>query len=151
MIWLKRLLPIVVILLGWFTWKGITSAQQEKATAIDNQYALVTAQVWLASATYREEKAKFLSYRDSLMQANNITSDDLFHHLAVFEQDLGRELLFSQLVSRKIDSLLKATPTISAPPSVTDSSTAKPTVQPTEVDSAVSSRKIPLPMADSSK
>ncbi len=107
LIWFKRFLPILLILVGWLAWKGITNSQQEKATAIDSRYALVTAQVWLASATYRSDPAAFLAYRDSLMHANNIAPEEMFRHLEVFQNDLNRELAFSQLVSRTVDSLMK--------------------------------------------
>lgn len=108
LIWFKRFLPILLILVGWLAWKGITNSQKEKATAIDSRYALVTAQVWLASATYRSDPAAFLAYRDSLMHANNIAPEEMFRHLEVFQTDLNRELAFSQLVSHAVDSLMKA-------------------------------------------
>lgn len=107
MIWLKRLLPILVILLAWFGWKRYSAFQAEKAAALDLRNADITARVWVASANFRSDAPAFLAYRDSLLSANNITTDELFRYLELFERDMDRQFAFSQLVSKKVDSLVR--------------------------------------------
>lgn len=151
MIWLKRLLPLVLILVAWFAWKGITKSQQEKAIAADTRYALVTAHAWVAATTYRENPAGYLSYRDSLLQANNITKDELFQHLQVFENDINRQLIFSQTVSRLVDSLLKANPLSVKRLPTTDTTAQLIETNDTMKDSAAAQSRVPVPKTDSPK
>lgn len=151
MIWLKRLLPLVLILVAWFAWKGITKSQQEKAIAADTRYALVTAHAWVAATTYRENPAGYLSYRDSLLQANNITKDELFQHLQVFENDINRQLTFSQTVSRLVDSLLKANPASGKKPPAVDTTAPSTEVADTIKDSTAAQSRMPVTKTDSSK
>lgn len=151
MIWLKRLLPLVLILVAWFAWKGITKSQQEKAIAADTRYALVTAHAWVAATTYRENPAGYLLYRDSLLQANNITKDELFQHLQVFENDINRQLIFSQTVSRLVDSLLKANPLSVKRLPTTDTTAQLIETNDTMKDSAAAQSRVPVPKTDSPK
>ena len=107
MIWFKRLLPILAILLAWFGWKTYSASRAEKAATLDLRNATVTAQVWIASAKLRSDPQNFLAYRDSLLSANNITTEEMFRYLDLFEHDLDRQSTFSQLVSKKIDSMVR--------------------------------------------
>lgn len=107
MIWLKRLLPLVLLAIAWFgyTWIRDTRARQQAET--DTHHALVTAQVWVATADHRADPLAYLAYRDSLLQANNITPEQMFRYLESFERDIQRQLTFSQLVSHYVDSLVR--------------------------------------------
>ncbi len=151
MIWLKRLLPLVLILIAWFAWKGITKSQQEKATAADTRYALVTAQTWVAATTFRENPAGYLAYRDSLLQANNITKDELFQHLQVFENDLDRQLTFSQTVSRLVDSLLKANPIVKKTVAISGAGEPAELGEDSLRDSIPQISRMPVPRSETSK
>jgi hypothetical protein len=106
-IWFKRLLPILAILLAWFGWKTYSSSREEKTAALNLRNASITAQVWVTSAKLRSDPQSFLAYRDSLLSANNITTEEMFRYLDLFEHDLDRQLAFSQLVSKKIDSMVR--------------------------------------------
>ena len=79
--------------------------------------ALVTAQVWVATAKYRDDAERLLNYRDSLLAANGLSKEQMFEYvqrskgesegLLPFTQRL-RELVDS--LARIEDSLLKGTP-----------------------------------------
>ncbi|MCM2271167.1 MAG: hypothetical protein NDJ18_01245 [candidate division Zixibacteria bacterium] len=107
MIWLKRLLPVLVILLAWYGWRTYSASRAEQAAALDLRNADITARVWVASANLRSDAPAFLAYRDSLLSANNITTDELFRYLDLFERDMERQFAFSQLVSKKVDSMVR--------------------------------------------
>lgn len=105
MIWLKRLLPLVVIGLGWLGysfWDKTVSARQEQE---ENRLALVTAQVWIATAIYHNDPERYLAYRDSLLEANDVPRDEVFAFLEQREKYPEELLPFAQKVQRLVDSL----------------------------------------------
>lgn len=105
MIWLKRILPLALIVAAWFAYTNYTENQIAKNERFARQYALVTAQVWLATAEYRNDNAEFLRVRDSLLVAAGCTKDDLEEYL---QENKSRPEFYApyvRLVKTFVDSL----------------------------------------------
>ena len=107
MIWLKRLLPVIVLAAAvgiYFLWDK-WSAQRELRE--QDRVALVTAQVWIATAKYRNEPERFIQYRDSLLAASGVRREEVFGFLER-SGDPPEELLpFARKVQELVDSLYR--------------------------------------------
>ena len=88
--------------LGYSFWDKTVSAGQEQE---ENRLALVTAQVWIATAMYRNDPERYLAYRDSLLEANDVPRDEVFAFLEQREKYPEELLPFAQKVQRLVDSL----------------------------------------------
>jgi hypothetical protein len=69
------------------------------------RHALVTARVWVARARYRDDPEGFAAYRDSLLDANGLTSAQIRDYLARAEEQPEQSEDFVSLVSEYVDSL----------------------------------------------
>lgn len=95
------------MLLG-LTWASYTywdQYQSEQRAAEEEQLALVTAQVWVATALYRDDPEQYLSYRDSLLAASNVPCDQVFEFLQKRQSEAEDLLPFAQRVNQLVDSL----------------------------------------------
>jgi hypothetical protein len=104
-IWLKRILPLLIIVAGaggYFLWD---KWQVEKQTLEEQELALVTAQVWVATAKYRNEPGKFMQYRDSLLQVAGVPRERVMDFLAGREAEPEELFPFAQTVQKLVDSL----------------------------------------------
>jgi hypothetical protein len=107
LIWLKRLLPFVIIgitILGYHLWDRWRTEKEENE---QNRVALVTAQVWVATAKYRDDPEAFLAYRDSLLEASGVPGERV---MAFLEQhsDVSENMLpFARRVQALVDSLAR--------------------------------------------
>lgn len=107
LIWLKRLLPLLVIALavgGYFLWDKLSTKWESEE---ENRLAQVTAQVWIATAKYRNEPAKYLAYRDSLLKAADVPREKVLDFLKGREKQPEHLLPFAQKVQRVVDSLYR--------------------------------------------
>ena len=107
MIWLKRLLPLLVVGLalgGYFLWDKLSTSWESEE---ENRLALVTAQVWIATAKYRKEPARYLAYRDSLLKAADVPREKVLDFLKGREKQPEQLLPFAQKVQRVVDSLYR--------------------------------------------
>ena len=105
MIWLKRLLPLLVIGLGvggYFLWDGWNT---KRLIRDESEVALVTAQVWVATAKYRNEPEKYMKYRDSLLQATGVPRERVIEFLKKREDEPENLLPFAERVQKLVDSL----------------------------------------------
>ncbi len=105
MIWLKRLLPLVLIVAGWMAY---TKYQQHTAELFYDdaeRYALVTAQVWLASAEYRDDPQQFLNFRDSLLEATGLSLEKVDEYLERYSKRPETYTPYLRLVKQYVDSL----------------------------------------------
>lgn len=107
LIWLKRVLPLIVIAAlagGYFLWDDWSTARR---LADEDQVALVTAQVWIATAKYRNDPERYIEYRDSLLEANDVPRDRVYALLGR-QEDQPEELLpFARKVQRLVDSIYR--------------------------------------------
>ncbi len=105
MIWIKRIAPFVVIILVilsilWYN-------KQNKAEFVHNtdNYALITAQLWIATAQFRNEPEKYLLFRDSLLIAQNISIKEIEKYLKEYEKTPENYYPFTAQVKKYVDSL----------------------------------------------
>ena len=105
MVWVRRVLPIVIlglIALAWYIYDTVSSRELDRAT---DEYALVTAQVWMASASYRSQPDRFLAYRDSLLAARSLSLETLEKYLEYYESQPEESYVFVHRVQVYVDSL----------------------------------------------
>lgn len=105
MIWLKRLLPIVILAAagaGYHYWDEARAARQE---ALTHRYALATAKVWLVSAVYRDSSERYLAARDSLLAAEGLSADSVERYLDLYQEKPEEYEDYAALVKAFMDSL----------------------------------------------
>lgn len=107
MVWVRLLGVIValaVIVLGYQWWHD-----RRENTALEERMhlALVTAQVWIAAAEYRQEPDRFLVWRDSLLAVEGVSADSMQLFLRRYEDRLAGYEDYARLVSYYIDSLIQ--------------------------------------------
>ena len=104
-IWFRRLAPLILIAIvirGWVWWSDYTEYQQ---FAADEKIAVVTAHLWIASAKYRSEPDRYLTYRDSILTANNLTIVEIDALTKKYTDDPDKYRQFSNMVKLLSDSL----------------------------------------------
>jgi hypothetical protein len=106
LIWVKRLAPFVIIAVAIYIYVGYARKEEEKRAAIDDRHALVTAQIWVASAKYRANPEEYQRVRDSLLTAAAMTKDDLIDFVNADTSQPENLAPFLNLVQMYIDSLL---------------------------------------------
>ncbi len=105
MLWIKRLLPFVVIglaVLGWMKWQNWS---EQRDLAEDSRMALITAQVEMGTAKYVGEPDAFLAFRDSLLRAEGLTAEAMFDYLDRYKKHPERYLSYAKQVTVFVDSL----------------------------------------------
>jgi hypothetical protein len=101
----KRLFPFLFVGLGWLAYYHWDQTESASRAAEEERLALVTAQVWIATALYRDEPEKYMAYRDSLLAANDVEREKVFSFLEN-RRDKTEDLLpFAQRVKTLTDSL----------------------------------------------
>jgi len=107
LIWLKRLLPIIILAAAvgvyflWDKWSAQRQLQEQ------DRVALVTAQVWIATAKYRNEPERFIQYRDSLLKASGVKREEVFGFLERTGDPPEELLPFARRVQWLVDSLYR--------------------------------------------
>ena len=106
MIWLKRLIPFVLIALIWGGYNYYNDKKEQDELNRLELYSYITARVWIASATYRDNSDQFIAYRDSLLTSNSVTISELQNFMDKYN-DTPEELEpYALRVNFLIDSLL---------------------------------------------
>ncbi len=106
-VWVKRFAPIVLVAVFWFGyrwWAGLNAASEEAQLQRISQ---AVAQIWIGSATYRDQPERFLAFRDSLLKADEISQAEIDRYVKNREANPDDSYLFSQTVSRKVDSMYR--------------------------------------------
>jgi hypothetical protein len=106
-IWLKRLSPLAVIFVLWFAYSSYDKYREKKFTAEADHRAQATAQIWMASARYRKDPARYQVYRDSVLRVNSLSQSEMDGYLKLLEGDVDRQEYFSGRISFYVDSLFK--------------------------------------------
>jgi len=104
-IWLKRILPLLIIGLavgGYYFWNGWHA---ERQAVEERELALVTAQVWVATAIYRNEPERYMQYRDSVLLASGVSRERVLDFLKNRESQPEDLFPFAQKVQKLVDSL----------------------------------------------
>ena len=105
LILLKRLLPFLLLGLTWLGYTFWDNHQSARRALEEEQLAQVTAQVWVATALYRDDSEKYLAYRDSVLEANDVPRDKVFAFLENRQSEAEDLLPFAQRVKQLVDSL----------------------------------------------
>ncbi len=74
-VWVKRLLPFVLIVAIWFGYDWYSTRREALMLAEEHRYALATARVWVATARFRLDEKGYLQYRDSLLAAEGLSAE----------------------------------------------------------------------------
>ena len=106
-VWVKRFAPIVLLAALWYGYRGWAGMNAASEEAQMQKVSLAVAQIWIGSATYRDQPEKFLVFRDSLLKADGITQNEIDAYVKNREVDPDDSYLFSQTVSRKVDSIYR--------------------------------------------
>ncbi len=107
MVWFKRLLPILIIGGAWIGYQQWQIYVEKKKDSEEQRIAQVTAQVWVATATWRDDPESYIAYRDSLLQASDVSVESLYEYLERYERRPEQYLPFALKVSRYVDSLAR--------------------------------------------
>ena len=113
MVWFKRLLPILIVGAVWIGYQQWQLRADQERNREEKRLALVTAKVWVATATYRDDSARYLAYRDSLLEVSGVAGEDLYDYLERYENKPEQYLPFALKVSKYVDSLVKIQDSIS--------------------------------------
>ncbi len=106
MIWLKRLAPFVIIIAALVIYRHFSQKQAAAQAEIQSRYALVTAQVWVASAKYRNDPDRYLQVRDSLLASCSLSTVAMDSFIEANKDQSEKFYPFSTLVAEYLDSLL---------------------------------------------
>ena len=101
----RYLVPLIVVVLalayfGWHRW------HKQRMDAAAEKYAHLTAQLWVATAVYRQDQQGYLRYRDSLMTVNDVSVDRVEEYLRRWREEPERYDDYAHRVSQLVDSLL---------------------------------------------
>jgi hypothetical protein len=113
LIWLKRLLPFVILgatAFGYHLWDKSTA---ERRRAEQDRLAHLTARIWVATAEFRDNPERFLAYRDSLIAAAGLSHDAVFAFLDRYSDDPEALLPLSRQISDLVDSIYKVEDSLS--------------------------------------
>lgn len=106
-VWIKRIVVVVIIagiVFGYLRYEKWHRIRMEQKA--DN-YALITAQVWVASVRYRNDSQRFIEFRDSVLTAHGFSTDEMFRYLEIYDKRPERYEHFSERVSWLVDSLVQ--------------------------------------------
>ena len=106
-IWFRRLWPIVLIGLLWFGSSYYDKQQARREVQLEDEIALTTAQLWVSSALLRHQPERYMAYRDSLLEAQQLTERKLDQFLERYRGEDTDLSAFSEKVKRLVDSLVK--------------------------------------------
>jgi hypothetical protein len=106
-IWLKRLAPLVTVLLIWGGYVLVSNHLEDKEYRADREIAFVTAQLWIGSAKYRDDPERYLSYRDSLVISHGLSIEAVEHFVDRHTDQPEKYRRFSAMVAVLADSLYK--------------------------------------------
>jgi len=93
---------LLVIVFGYFLYNKISTERQHQQAV---RQALVTAQVWIATAKYRLEPERFIAYRDSLLKAHSLSMERMQDYIDRYKNRPEEYDLFTRLVNQYVDSL----------------------------------------------
>jgi hypothetical protein len=106
-VWVKRLVPLVLLAAIWSGYRAWQSWQESARLAEADRLGSVVADVWIGTAKYRHDPALYIAWRDSLLKARGVTREELQAYVANHGDETKEYYDFSMIVARKVDSLSK--------------------------------------------
>lgn len=106
-VWIKRFLPVVLLLAGWMAWDSFELHRIEREIAEDKRLATATAYLYVGAARYRTDSLRYIEYRDSLLQSMSVTAEHL--HLYAEGEDINphRYKRYVKFLGELTDSLYR--------------------------------------------
>lgn len=104
--WLRRAIVPAVLLLavggyfGYGRWRKAADAEM-----LEN-CAQATAQIWVATATFRGEPESMLEFRDSILIARNLTTEEMDLYVSLDEDEPEKYHEFVARINELVDSLV---------------------------------------------
>lgn len=106
LIWLKRIAPFVIMVLIYFGYTFYIEKQVKKKITDEKRYAHITAQAWIGSMKYRDNPDLYIAFRDSLLEANNLSNDSLKIFIESYRSKAEYLVLMSSYIKNDVDSIL---------------------------------------------
>ncbi len=107
MIWIKRALPLVIIIAVWLGYGFYKDYQEGKTAQKELKYAEVTALVWVASGKFHDDPDRYISYRDSVFRAYQLDVEKAHRFIDSYQdhpENLGN---FAFMVKTFVDSIFE--------------------------------------------
>lgn len=106
LIWLKRLLPLIVLAAGWFGYSSYTRYAAAARAAREDRYAQATAEIWVATVFYRNKPEQFIVFRDSLLAARGLDRSAVEKFLRTYDSAPEAMEPFVKQIKQHVDSLI---------------------------------------------
>lgn len=106
-IWFRRLWPLVVIIGAIVAYDYYSKQRAALEVRRENQMALITAKLWVASAIYRHDTTRYDEYRDSILTATGLQRQHIELYMERYRGEDVDPSTFATLVKAKIDSLIR--------------------------------------------
>lgn len=105
MIWIKRLLPFVLIAAGYFGYLYYERQTANQAEVLAEKHAMPVALAWVASAKYRDEPQRYQRFRDSVLEAHGLDKQQLSDYFTLYSDRPAEYRRFAKRVTFLVDSL----------------------------------------------
>ncbi len=106
MIWVKRIVPLVLIVAIGLGWWYYDQQQQQYEQEMTEKYALATAKMWVNRAQYRGKPGSYRMSRRNILEADGVTTDEVLAYLERYEDEPEEYGRYAKLVHHYVDSLL---------------------------------------------
>jgi len=107
LLWVKRLLPIILIALGLVGYRAWEKYRLDRRAAETRRWADLTTTIWEASARYYDQPDSFLAFRDSVLAADSLSLADVQAYLKQYSAHPEKYIDYARLVYELMDSLEK--------------------------------------------
>ncbi len=97
----------MVIIIVAYSYNYYNTAKTLKLQSDTEKFSIITAQIWIASAQYRNDPERFIEYRDSLLEISDIKADEIKKYIDHYEKKSEEFYPFTTRVKKCVDSLYK--------------------------------------------
>lgn len=105
-VWARRILLAVLLIAAWPSWRGYTDYQENKSRVVLEKTALVMAEIWVATARFRDNPDAYDSFRDSLLASRNLSRKSFESRISELQEKPDRQMAFFKRVGSLVDSLV---------------------------------------------
>lgn len=106
-IWIKRFLPVVILVAAWVGWGKYEQYYLAQEIAEDKQMAAATAYLYVGAVKYRQDSLGFIAYRDSLLESMDISAELLKLYASEGEIEPYRYKRYVKTLGQLTDSLYR--------------------------------------------
>jgi len=106
-IWFRRLWPPVVLAAAIFGYSYYSKQQAALEVLREDQIALATAKLWVASAIHRHEPDVYARIQDSVLTATGLKREFIEFYMERYKEDDVDLASFADKVKFKVDSLIR--------------------------------------------